>query len=195
MLVLTFEDIIELFFRVERLKALQRTGWCLAGINTAPESIADHSFGTTLITLILAHLAREFGEEINIEKSLTMAIIHDLPEALISDIPKRAIELGGDALAEGKKMGETNAIQVLFKEAPSGKQLMAIWQEYQQNESIEARVVHDADHLDMLIHALSLEASGVSSQLLDDFFIGGGKKYFSNLFELLHQMHSKNSKQ
>ncbi len=51
-----------------------------------------------------------------------------------------------------------------------GDALRSQWDVYREGLSLEARVVGSADILDMLVHAISLERSGVSPELLQGFF-------------------------
>ena len=56
------------------------------GISDA-ESTADHSFSVTLASLILSELIEE---PLDRAKLLTIALLHDLPESVIGDIPPSA---------------------------------------------------------------------------------------------------------
>jgi len=81
------EEIIKLAMKGEVLKNLDRTGWILAGVDKSQvESVAEHSFGTALISLLLAKHFEQDGIEIDIGKILTMAILHDLAESETSDV-------------------------------------------------------------------------------------------------------------
>ncbi|MDD2624125.1 MAG: HD domain-containing protein [Candidatus Riflebacteria bacterium] len=66
------------------LKKLRRTGWQLRGIRDG-ESIDDHCFGVVLLTHLLA--SEITTPQINKEKAVAMAIIHELGETRIGDIP------------------------------------------------------------------------------------------------------------
>ena len=80
--------IIDFFKIVGKLKSEKRKGWIQQGVKTERiESVADHVFMTTLITLALEDHWREQGLDAN--KMIKMALIHDLPEALTGDITPR----------------------------------------------------------------------------------------------------------
>ena len=74
--------MIEDFFqKVLELKNIPRQGWKeKLGINN-PESVADHSYSTTVMSMILSDL-----EGLNSEKIIRMALLHDLAESVIGDI-------------------------------------------------------------------------------------------------------------
>ena len=69
--------MIEDFFqKVLELKNIPRQGWKeKLGINN-PESVADHSYSTSVISMILSDL-----EGLNSEKIIRMALLHDLAES------------------------------------------------------------------------------------------------------------------
>jgi 5'-deoxynucleotidase YfbR-like HD superfamily hydrolase len=65
---------------IGKLKSLVRTGWTRYDVRD-PEDVADHSFRTALLALVLA---KEAG--VDAEKAVAMALVHDIGEAKIGDI-------------------------------------------------------------------------------------------------------------
>jgi hypothetical protein len=51
-----------------------------------------------------------------------------------------------------------------------GDSFLNLWEELQNQTSLEARVVVSSDILDMLIHAVALERSGIAPSALAGFF-------------------------
>ena len=166
------KNIIHLAKHGETLKRVNRTGWLLAGVNrTRPESVSEHSFGTALLSLLISKELIENGFGVDLSKVTSMSLIHDLPEALISDIPQTAVQLGGKHLSEGKKKAEREAMTQIVKDKPNfEKWLVDLWYDAEKKTTLESRIVSSADLLDLLIHAVALEASGVSPEILDQFF-------------------------
>ena len=73
--------IKDFFQKVLELKNVPRRGWKeKLGIDN-PESVADHSYSTTVISMILSDM-----EGLNSEKIIRMALLHDLAESIIGDI-------------------------------------------------------------------------------------------------------------
>ncbi len=179
---MNYENIINLFLRVENLKTLGRCGWHLAGIDNS-ETVASHIWGTSFISLILSKMLAERRNNLDLEKVLIMSILHDLPESLVGDISRRAIDLGGDEFKDSKNKAELVAIKRILGEYVNLKDLINIWQEYHEQQSIEARIVRDADVLDMLIHAIILKQQGISKRKLNNFFIDAEGTVFADLFE------------
>ncbi|MFT5458801.1 MAG: putative hydrolase of HD superfamily, partial [Myxococcota bacterium] len=65
--------MIDALVETMALKALRRAGWVRAGV-TSPESVAAHSWGVAWLVLVL------LPRELNRERALTYALLHDLPE-------------------------------------------------------------------------------------------------------------------
>lgn len=125
---------------IGKFKDLKRSGWMRKEVNE-PESVADHSFGVALLTLLLApnHLDKE--------KCLKLAIVHDLQEVLVGDFtPFDNITL------EQKADLEQKAVKDLAEklEYPELEELFA---EYEAKETPEARFVKDLDRVEAVIQA------------------------------------------
>ena len=70
------------------LKKIRRTGWQLRGIKEG-ESIADHCFGVVFLTYFLAPLVKT---KIDRNKAVSIAIIHEIGETRVGDIPFVALK-------------------------------------------------------------------------------------------------------
>lgn len=143
-----------------RLKSLPRTGWLLRGVREV-ESVADHSFGVAWVALLLADRAAAHGWNVNIEKVLRIALLHDLTEARTGDLPhtiKRHFE--ADTL---KKADESIALEMLGALGEEGNQYLAHWREYEERTSLEARIVKAADKIDLLLQAREYEKGGANA--------------------------------
>lgn len=67
---------------INAVKCLKRTGWMQLGVTDA-ETVAGHSFEAAILAIELAPIVGA-----NPEKAATLALVHDLPEAVMGDIPK-----------------------------------------------------------------------------------------------------------
>lgn len=157
--------IISFLAELMRLKAVPRTGWLLRGVRDV-ESVADHSFGVAFVAMLLADLAQRQGLEPNVEKVLRMALLHDLTEARTGDLPntvKRYFDNG--ALHDAD---ERAADEMLSALGAIGEEYLLLWREYEQRQSLEARIVKAADKLDLLLQAREYEKGG--AQNLHEFW-------------------------
>lgn len=148
-----------------RLKAVPRMGWLLRGVRDV-ESVAAHSFGVAFITMILADRAREKGMDVDAEKAIRMALLHDMTESKTGDLPytiKKYFDKEALKLADEKV-----ATEMLWRWSPPGGSYLDLWREYEHRTSLEARIVKAADKIDLLFQALEYEKGGARS--LDEFW-------------------------
>jgi len=140
---MTSPGLLETIFAAEKLKKEKRKGWIAkAGIKN-PESVADHSYATALIAMIV-------GDDMNLntEKMIRMALLHDLGESIIGDIMP-----GEDPWKEEM---ENRAMGALFSKLSGELRSFyeGLWQEFRVGESPEAVIVHQIDKLEMGIQAM-----------------------------------------
>jgi putative hydrolases of HD superfamily len=150
-------NLFEFLTELLRLKALPRTGWLLRGVRDV-ESVADHSYGVALIAMALADCARARGLQVNVEKVLRLALLHDLTEARTGDLPatiKRYFPAESLQHAD-----EQAASEILAKLDGLGATYLALWREYEERRTLEARLVKAADKLDLLFQAREYEKGG-----------------------------------
>jgi putative hydrolase of HD superfamily len=193
------DEIIDFILKSEALKRIHRSGWQTTGAHVADfESVAAHSWGSSLIALLISRSILKSGQEINIDRVLTLSLLHDISEAEISDIPRRATEFGGEKMRDGKVAAEREVFRRIVEPVMD---LLAIDNDHLDEElSLEKRVVRAADLLDMLFHAISLERAGTDPALLEDFFITCRKainqmeiELAKNLYIRLEEIHKENS--
>lgn len=165
-----------------QLKQTARTGWGQRGVPGA-ESVADHTFGVAFVVLTLAP---QLDEALDIAKVLSMAILHDLPEALTSDIPSPAWRLMPDG---AKPQAEAHAMWRIVGRVDGGEALMELWHELKEVRTLEARLVNDADKIDLYLQALVYEQQS-GNRRLAEFWQKPADFHFPQaraLFEALRQ--------
>src|SRR3989344_4869167 len=69
-----FNEFAKFMGHVGDLKKLDRTGWARRGIQN-PESVADHSFRTTIMALVLAD-----GAGVDQNKAVKIGLIHEFED-------------------------------------------------------------------------------------------------------------------
>ena len=157
--------MLELLAEVTRLKAVPRTGWLLRGVRDV-ESVAAHGFGVAFTAMLLADRARARGLEVNVERLLRLALLHDLTEARTGDLPstiKKHFDPEALRAADGRV-----ASAMLSGLGPLGEQYLELWRDYEHRVSLEARLVKAADKLDLLLQAREYEKGGARG--LDEFW-------------------------
>ena len=143
------------------LKTIPRTGWFMRGVPEA-ESVAEHTWGVALVTLVLSQ-----GVEVPIdrEKALSMALLHDLPERVLSDIPSPAERYFPPG---AKRNAEEAVLAEMLAALPAAQSLQTWWREFEDRSSPEGQLVSDADRIELLVQARLYEESRGSR--LDDFW-------------------------
>ena len=81
------------------LKTIPRQGWKEKLQIDHPESVADHSYTVTAMSMVLSDL-----EGLNTEKIIKMALLHDLAESIIGDITPNTITNNEKILKENQAM-------------------------------------------------------------------------------------------
>ncbi|MCB8976983.1 MAG: HD family hydrolase [Ardenticatenaceae bacterium] len=145
-----------------QLKRTARTGWAQRGVPNA-ENVAAHSFGVVFVALVLAQV---MDEELDLGRLLAIAALHDLPEALTTDIPTPAWRY----LPPGIKTDvERGAMQEMLGETELAPAFMDLWEELHAAQTPEAKLVHDADKLEMFLQAMVYEKQ-TGNQQLEEFW-------------------------
>ncbi len=150
---------------LQRLKRLDRTGWTLRGLPNGTESVAAHSFGVSVTAMLLADRCVAQGVTVDIEKVLRIALLHDWAEVRVGDMPRTATLYFG---AAARKQAETAAFTDVVSGVDGSGPYRSLYDDYEQRQSLEARLVKAADVLDLLIEVLALERAGACG--LDEFW-------------------------
>ena len=172
----TAHNLLALYQQIIALKLLPRTGWLQRGV-ARPESVAEHSFGVVALALLVGDAVGGLDRG----RLLAIAVLHDMAEALMSDLPASATRFLG---ADVKHDAERRALEELFARMPAAAEYLALWEEYAAGSSREARLVKGLDQVEMLAQALAYERSG--SRALAEFWPGGAG--WSDEFPILRQL-------
>ena len=158
--------MLSALIELQRLKRLERTGWALRGLPNGTESVAAHSFGVTVTAMMLADKIKALGLEIDIERVLKMALLHDWAETRVGDMPRTATKYFG---TDVRTRAETAAFADIVSNVGAMKsEYQCLYEDYEQRDSLEARLVKAADIIDLLIQAYALEHAGAKG--LDEFW-------------------------
>ena len=151
-------NLAKFFGIAGRLKRTPRSGWVEVDIHQ-PESVADHTFRTSILCMVYSDL-----EGLDEVKLLRMALTHDLSEAIIGDLtPSRK--------TTGSKEEEDAAMNQILSLLPKKQRekYIAVWKEYQEGKTKEAKAVRQLDKLEMALQAKEYEEAGSTRQSLDRF--------------------------
>jgi putative hydrolase of HD superfamily len=145
------DRIADFLFEVGMLKRTPRSGWqFLAGAER--ESVADHSFRVAMIAFVLARL---HDGDVDRDRVLSLALVHDLAEARTGDLNymNQKYDRADEARAEAD----------LVDGLPIADELGGLLREYRDAATPEAVLAHDADQLEMLTQLVEQRDAGVPS--------------------------------
>lgn len=143
------EATARLVFEAGVLKNVPRTGWLFCGVKH-PESVAEHSFRTAFIAMLLAGL--EGGDP---ARAAYLAVVHDTQETRVGDIPhvgRRYLDAASNETVTSDQVRGLPDVLV--------KQLTELVADYENGDSLEVLVAHDADKLECLFQALEYRDAG-----------------------------------
>ncbi|UNZ19861.1 HD domain-containing protein [Streptomyces sp. 891-h] len=115
---------------------------------TRPESVAEHSWHLAMVCWVLhAEFERESGLRLDLGRMLKLCLMHDVVEIDAGD-PSAWQTAGADA-ATAKARAEDAVARERFGALPEplGPELLALWREYEEGATPEARLVRGVDRL------------------------------------------------
>ena len=153
--------ISEFFFQIAGLKKLPRSGWKIKlGLDDS-ESVAEHSYMMSVMSMVLADM-----KSLNSEKVIKMSILHDWAESKIGDFMPD--EISYDKKSELENYAMTEILELLPQKIQSDYQDM--WNEFLVRDTPEAKLVHELDKLEMALQAKIYETD-IDSEKLTPFII------------------------
>jgi putative hydrolase of HD superfamily len=113
-----------------------RSGLWFLGSGT--QSVAEHLFRATMISYALCYLTPDADKN----KVLLMALVHDIGEGRVSDLNYVHQKYG--------RLAEQKAVEDIARGVPFGAEIEELYKEEQKRETIEAKLVKDADQLEWI---------------------------------------------
>ncbi|MFD7983877.1 HD family hydrolase [Kitasatospora indigofera] len=143
------EGTVSYLMEAGTLKRAKRSGWWIAGIKD-PETIAEHSWRTAVIGAVLAMM-----EGADPARVALLCTFHDTQETRIGDIPwigRRYIQTSSNETVTADQVADA------YPAVAEG--ISAIVHDYENGESLEVQVAHDADKLECMIQGLEYLQQG-----------------------------------
>ena len=136
--------ISEFFFQIAELKKLPRSGWKIkVGLENS-ESVAEHSYMMSVMSMVLSDM-----KSLDSEKVLKMAILHDWAESKIGDFMPD--QIGYDKKSELENYAMNEILESLPEKIQNNYQ--NLWNEFLLRETQESKLVHELDKLEMALQA------------------------------------------
>ena len=136
--------LLDFFSFAGRLKSQRRMGWVKRLKKRNTESVADHSYRTVLMAMVFSDL-----KGLDTEKTMKLAMLHDLPEAIVGDL------IPGERPKKEKKALESAAMKKILARLPARlkAEYGEIWGDFVTRTSPEAQLVKQIDKLEMAMQA------------------------------------------
>ena len=133
------EKQIRFIVEVDKVKNIFRQTYLADG--KRKENDAEHAWHMAVMTILLSEYA---NERIDVLKTVTMLLIHDIVEIDAGDTYCYDYELG-----KSQREREVKAANRIYALLPDdqGKKLRALWDEFEANETPEAHFAHAMDCL------------------------------------------------
>lgn len=138
--------IADLLFEGHMLKRLPRSGYQFLG--AGGESVAEHTYVTAFIALVLSRLV----PDVDAGRLIAMCLIHDLPESRTGDlnsVQKRYVTADEDTAMADALSG-----------VPFAEEFRSLLDEFNAGETLEAQLARDADQLSFIVDLKSLSDRG-----------------------------------
>ncbi|KAI1914144.1 hypothetical protein LOZ53_002012 [Ophidiomyces ophidiicola] len=160
---------VPFFHLLERLKTTKREGWRRFDINQG-ESISDHMYRMAIMTMLAPP---SIARKLNIPHCTKMALIHDMAESIVGDITP----VDTSVTKAEKARREAEVMTYISKSllggvygGAAGEDFQSIFQEYEDNQTLEAKFVHDIDKMELLLQTIEYERSHGGQINLAEFY-------------------------
>lgn len=117
-------------------------------LGSGDQSVAEHLFHTAMIAYALSY----FEPKADRNKVLLMALLHDIGEGRTSDHNYVHQRYG--------RLAEAEAVEDIARSVPFGEEMSMLFKEEQEKETMEARLVKDADQLEWISTLRAEEVKG-----------------------------------
>lgn len=165
-------SMVNLLNEIGMLAHIPRSGFAFLG--SGKQSVAEHSFRVTLVAYTLAKF---IDEPIDAYKLMMLCLFHDLPEARTGDLnymQKKYVAIHLD-----------KTLKDIEQASHCGPEIVEWIEEYEKGESLEAKIAHDADQLELLLVLKQEHDLGNSNAL--EWFQNGQKRLRTTVAKQLSQ--------
>jgi putative hydrolase of HD superfamily len=108
---------------------------------------------------------------LDMNKCLKMCLIHDMAESIVGDItPVDGVPKPEKSRREASTMDYiTQGLLGKVEDGQVGAEIRAIWQEYEDSQTLDSQYVHDIDKMELLLQMVEYEKRGKGRLDLGEF--------------------------
>jgi putative hydrolase of HD superfamily len=141
-----FQQVTNFIYETSIHSQTPRSGFWFLG--SGSQSVAEHLFHTAMIAYALANLEPEADKD----KTVMMALFHDIGEGRTSDHNYVHQRYG--------RLAEAEAVRDIAGSVPFGEEISTLFEEEEKGETLEAKLVKDADQLEWVATLRAEEVKG-----------------------------------
>lgn len=152
----TLKKILKVFLTLQWAKELPRQGFIALGFKrNEADSVAAHSWSTAMLAYLFATEMKKNGQKIDVDKTVKMALFHDMAETIVGDVGTFVKGMAKGAFAPIEEEG----LKWLVADLPQKNEIIKLVDEYMKRKTLEARLVKVCDNLDALAQAKGVPAA------------------------------------
>ena len=167
-------DILTFLHRSKALESVERYN---SSLRAHKNTVAEHSWRLGLMALVIG---TECKARVDINRAVTLALLHDLAEAKTGDID--AVDQTTEVLTK-KATQEESAMREMTDDLPFGDWIYSLWREYEDQETVEAKFVKALDRIEGFLHIAEV---GVEAYIPKDFHADYANKAVAAFDETTH---------
>ena len=152
-------DILTFLHRSRSLETVERYGQSLSANNN---TVAEHSWRLALMALVVGS---ECKVNIDMSRTLSLALVHDLAEAKTGDIDAYSLITKGTGMRD-KAAREEAAVRDMTDDLSFGDWVYDLWREYEEQTTLEAKFVSALDKIEGFLH---IAENGVGTYIPKEF--------------------------
>lgn len=137
---------IDFLYEMGTIRYIQRTWRQFLGADFA--NLAEHTYRVAWIAMVIA---KAEGVD-DTGKVLKMALVHDISESRAGDVHYLSRQY--------VDRHEEQAIEDMLMDTSVAEEFVALWKEYEKRECIEAKIVKDADNIDIDMELVEQRVNG-----------------------------------
>ncbi|XP_048387141.2 HD domain-containing protein 2 isoform X1 [Stegostoma tigrinum] len=161
------KTLLQFIHCMGQLKRVPRTGWVYRNVKK-PESVSDHMYRMAVMALLTE------DQKLNKDRCIKLALVHDMAECIVGDIaPADNISKVEKHRREEEAMKHLTGL--LSDEV--GKEVLGLWEEYENQSSVEAKYVKELDQFEMIVQAFEYEELEQRPGQLQDFYDSTKEKF------------------
>lgn len=171
------KDILTFLHRSKDLESVERYG---ASLRDKKNTVAEHSWRLGIMALVIG---TECKVRVDVNRALTLALIHDLAEAKTGDTDAYEQILGGKEMVDDKSVAEESAVREMTDDLPFGDWIYSMWREYENQVTVEAKFVKALDRIEGFLH---IAENGVEAYIPKEFHADYANSAVSAFDEATH---------